>query len=195
MEKFWNGNKYSVLSVLGARNIAKEEREVHDYYATPPEAVEMLLELESFQSPILEPACGEGHISRVLLEHGFEVISSDLINRGFGEVKDFYTYKEWHGDIITNPPYKYARQFVEHSLEIMDTGRKLAMFLKVLFLEGKTRRKLFEKYPPKTVWVSSSRIICGKNGIFDKKMSSAIAHAWFIWIKGYKGDTIIKWFN
>jgi len=24
---------------------------------------------------------------------------------------------------------------------------------------------------------------------------SAVAYAWFIWEKGYKGDTIVKWIN
>jgi len=23
----------------------------------------------------------------------------------------------------------------------------------------------------------------------------AIAYAWFVWEKGYKGDTVLKWFN
>lgn len=66
------------------------------------------------------------------------------------------------------------------------------MFLKVQFLEGKRRKKLFAKFPPKTVWVSSSRIQCGKNGEFKDSM---VAYAWYIWEKGYKGETIVKWFN
>ena len=77
-------------------------------------------------------------------------------------------------------------------------GKKVAMFLKVQFLEGKARRKLFEKYPPKTIWVSSSRILCAKNADFDgmkRGGGSAVAYCWFIWEKGYKGDTIVKWFN
>ncbi len=69
------------------------------------------------------------------------------------------------------------------------------MFLKVLFLEGKARKELFNKYPPKTVYISSSRINCAKNGDFDTYTSSAIAYAWFIWEKGYCGETIIKWTN
>ena len=65
-------------------------------------------------------------------------------------------------------------------------------------MEGKSRRKLFEKYPPKTIWVSSSRIMCAKNGDFDEMIAgggSAVAYAWYVWEKGYKGDTILKWFN
>ena len=53
----------------------------------------------------------------------------------------------------------------------------------------------FKKYPPKTIYVFSGRIPCAKNGDFDKYPSSAIAYAWFVWEKGYQGDTIVKWIN
>jgi hypothetical protein len=71
------------------------------------------------------------------------------------------------------------------------------MFLKIQFLEGKKRKILFEKFPPKTVYVSSSRILCAPNGDFEsmKKNGSAVAYCWFIWEKGFNGDPVIKWFN
>lgn len=96
------------------------------------------------------------------------------------------------GDIITNPPYKFAQEFVEHALELIKDGNKVCMFLKVQFMEGKGRRKLYQEKPPKTIWVSSSRIPCGKNGEFKESM---VAYAWYVWEKGYKGPTTIKWFN
>ena len=84
---------------------------------------------------------------------------------------------------------------MENDLERIDEGRKVCMFLKVLFLEGQKRKKLFEKYPPQTVYISSSRINCAKNGNFATYNSSAIAYSWFVWQKGYKGETVIKWIN
>lgn len=63
----------------------------------------------------------------------------------------------------------------------------------ITILEGQARKKLFEKYPPKVVYVSSARLQCAKNGEFDKYGNNAQAYAWFVWEKGYKGDTIIKW--
>ena len=113
---------------------------------------------------------------------------------GYGEVKDFYSYKEWNGDIVTNPPYKYAKEFIEHSLKIIKPGRKVIMFLKITFLESKGRKKLFIENPPKTIYISSSRITCAKNGNF-KNSSSAVGYAWYVWEKGIKQDPIIKWFN
>ena len=118
-----------------------------------------------------------------------------MVYRGYGGQKNFFDYKEWSGDIITNPPYKYGLEFVEHALKIIPDGHKVAMFLKIQFLEGKKRRKLFETNPPKTLYVSSSRLLCAKNGDFKNTNSSAVAYGWFVWEKGWKGDTIIKWFN
>lgn len=99
-------------------------------------------------------------------------------------------------DIVTNPPYKYALEFVEHALDILADGHKAAMFLKLQFLEGKARRRLFEEHPPKTVYVSSSRLVCALNGDFEAaKGKNAVAYAWYVWVKGYTGETVVKWIN
>ena len=42
------------------------DRQKDDYYATPPEATDALLSVESFEGNIFEPCCGEGHISKRL---------------------------------------------------------------------------------------------------------------------------------
>lgn len=203
INKDWTGNSKAVHSCLGASNHSETEREVHDYYATPPIATELLCSLETFSKNILEPCCGEGHIAKVLEAHGYKVQAMDLIDRGYGEGGvDFLTYDEYvEGDIITNPPYSMAQEFVEHAMELIDDGHKVAMFLKLSFLEGKERSKMFKKYPPKRVWVSSSRLGCAKNGEFktDKngnfKADSAVAYCWFVWEKGFHGDPEIHWFN
>jgi len=194
MSKNWVGNKTSAFTVIGAVGHSDINRPEYDYYATEPKAVKLLLELESF-SNVLEPACGEGHISKVLESYGIKVTSYDLIDRGYGRRKHFYKIKYWDGDIITNPPYKWATEFVYHALHIIPRGRKIAFFLKLQFLESQKRKKLFEKYPPKTVYVSSSRLHCALNGEFDKMHANAIAYCWFVWEKGFKGDTVLKWFN
>lgn len=194
--KDWIGNTNSAFTCNGASNHSEQEREENDFYATDPKAVEMLLELEDFSRFILEPACGMGHISKVLENKGYEVTSYDLVDRGYGSQSDFFKYDgKWYGDIITNPPYKYGKEFVEKALEVIENGNKVAMFLKLTFLESKTRRELFEKYPPKVIYVSSGRIGCAKNGKFEKYSQRAIAYAWYIWEKGFKGEPTVRWFN
>lgn len=199
MEKDWTGNTRSAHAILGARNYAQHEREENDYYATEPYAATLLMEQETFSPHIWECACGEGHLSKEFQKAGYFVYSSDLIDRGFGYVQDFLSSKTppLPGfDIVTNPPYSKAREFVEHALEILEDGRKVAMFLKIQFLEGKARRALFDKYPPKVIYVSSSRLHCAMNGDFERyAKSKAICYAWFVWEKGYTGDTVIRWIN
>lgn len=198
--KDWTGNSKSIYTTLGASNHTDKERQREDFYATDPMAAELLCDVETFSSNIWEPACGMGHLSEVFKERGYNVRSSDLVDRGYGEVQDFLgmDVTEWNGDIITNPPYKFALDFIYKALQIIPDGHKVAMFLKVQFLEGKERRQLFNTCPPRYVYVSSSRILCAKNGDFQRMRDgggSAVAYAWFVWERGYKGDTIVKWIN
>ena len=194
----WTGNRASVFKTIGASNHTEDEREENDYYATYPPAVEALLANENFNKDIWEPACGEGHISRVLINRGYNVKSTDLIDRGFGAGGiDFLKLKldkPFEGDIITNPPYKFAQEFVIKALESVNNCSKVCMFLKTTFLEGGKRyRELFSKYPPKVVYVFSQRISCAKNGDFNRNGSKAVSYSWFIWEKGYTGSPEIKW--
>ena len=148
--KDWVGGSAAVFKTLGASNHTDADRQREDYYATEPKATEWLCKLERFDGRILEPSCGEGHMSRVLEAAGYEVVSRDLVDRGYGEVADFLAIDnlEWDGNIVTNPPYKYAQEFVEKALSIIPKGKKVAMFLKLTFLEGKARRTLFRSTPP-----------------------------------------------
>lgn len=150
MAKDWVGGSAAVFKTLGASNHTDADRQREDYYATEPKATEWLCKLERFEGRILEPSCGEGHMSEVLKAAGYEVVSRDLVDRGYGEVADFLAIDNlaWNGNIVTNPPYKYAQQFVEKALSIIPEGKKVAMFLKLTFLEGKARRTLFRSTPP-----------------------------------------------
>jgi hypothetical protein len=81
-------------------------------------------------------------------------------------------------------------------MDIIAPGHKVAMFLKIQFLEGKARRDLFTRWPPRTVYVSSSRLVCAKNGDFEKYAKlKAICYAWYVWEKGYTGETVLRWIN
>lgn len=197
MSKDWTGNSKTTFATLGASSHAEGDRAEHDYYATDPIAIDVLLSVEKFNEKIWEPSCGGGHLSRGLKEAGYRVTSTDLVERGYGEGGiDFLAQTiNWQGDIITNPPYKYAVEFIEKALKLVPTGHKVAMFLKLQFLEGKARKAFFAKHPPKVIYVSSSRIKCAKNGDFDSVGSSAVAYAWYVWEKGFSGDPIIKWVN
>ena len=214
MDKDWVGNKNSVFKSLAASSHSDGERETNDYYATDPKALELFLDKIDkdgikLHKDIWECACGEGNLSEVLKKRGYNVFSSDLIDRGYGITGDFLNFNPTktmsdgfksitvpdyiHKDILTNPPYKYALDFVKHALEIQADGYHTIMFLKIQFLEGKERYKFFQENPPKFVYVHSERQKCAINNNFKDIKSSAVCYAWFIWEKGFKGDTIVRW--
>ena len=190
---------YNIFTLIGATAHGIEDREQNDFYATEPKATELLLEKETFTHDILEPCAGGGDMTKILQQHGYNVTSSDIIDRGLEGiiVKDVFDWQSWHGDIVTNPPYKLALPILKHCMDIIPEGHKVAMFLRLLFLEGKSRKVFFEENPPKVIYVSSGRLSCARNGDFERFPygSGAVAYAWFVFEKGHKGDTIVKWIN
>jgi hypothetical protein len=165
-------------------------RQKDDFYATPPDCVEALLAVEKFDGEIFEPCCGEGHISKRLEDHGYTVESSDLVDRGFGiPRRDFLFEREPRDNIITNPPYKMALQMAEHC-QLVAT-KKTALLLKITFLEGVARKKFFKAYPPKRIWVFSSRQSLMKEGEVYK--GGMMCLAWFVWETGSDTAPQIGW--
>ena len=196
--KNWIGNSKSIHSPLGASNHSDCERVEQDFYATSPLAIDALLKYETFSKNIWENACGNGHLSKRLIEFGYNVFSSDIIKRDFEcEIIDFLKVNRPNSeerDIITNSPYRWAQEYVEKSIETIKEGYKVAMFLKLTFLEGQKRKKMFEKYPPKKVYVFSKRIAVARNGDEEMfKKSSAACYCWMIWEKNFKGKPLIEW--
>ena len=195
MKKDWTGNFNSIFKTLGASNHTDEEREENDYYATDPKVIYPLLEKKTFPIIYGNVVWGGGHLSKELEKNGYNVISTDIVYRGYGKggIDFLKQTKKFDGDILTNPPYKYALQFVEKALDLVNVGNKVIMFLKLTFLEGQERRRLFDTLQLKKVYVFSKRQQCCKNG--DFKGSSAVAYAWYVWVKGYHNLPTIEWID
>lgn len=202
----WTGNKHSIFTTLGASNHTEQERDSSDYYATDGVAIDKLLSVcpPPLPGTIWECACGRGDLSKRLIDNGYSVVSSDIADRGYGKAGvDFLSTLilpcKGITTILTNPPYKYALEFVLHALQLLSsTGQgQVYMFLKTTFLEGKKRKEqLFTPYPPKCIYQFSERVLCAKNAEFEKMKAgggSAVAYAWYVWEIGHKGETIVKW--
>jgi hypothetical protein len=176
-----------------------ENRHKDDFYPTWPAATKALLAHEQFQGFVWEPACGAGDMSRVLREAGYLVTSTDLHDHGYGRPgADFLAYKgPGLGDVITNPPFKHAQAFIEKALSLPNT-RKVAMFLRLAFLEGQRRKTLFESTPLKAVYIMSRRVPMqrGRQAV-EGDTQGPLAFAWFVWCKDRypEEDTILKWID
>lgn len=153
---------------------------------------------------IWEPACGSGELSERLKEYGFEVVSTDLFDRGYKDgisgidfLKDNYVPKFSDGKeytILTNPPYNKPEIFLERALEIVKPfNGTVIMFLKLQFLESKKRRKLFDKHILKHIYVFSERILCAPNGDWGKLKGSAIAYAWYEFKNNWMKEPTVSW--
>jgi len=197
-DKDWTDKWYSWFKMIGASNHTEGEREQHDFYATDPKAIDALLDYMELPGIIWEPSCGEGHLSKRLEERGYNVISSDLVERGYGVGGvNFFEQTEVPSEvhcILTNPPYKYAAEYIVHALKLLKKGDYVCMFVKTTFAEGQGRyNDIYSINPPKFVLQFVRRLICSKNGNFEEHTSSAVSYAWFVWEKGYKGKTVLDW--
>lgn len=180
-------------------------RATNDFYATPFQTTEAILDRVELHGSILEPAAGQGHISKLLLERypNSDIVSTDLVEYEdkfgcniVGGV-DFltYDYGRTFNNVITNPPFSLAKEFIERALDI--STDKVIMFAKIQLLEGEKRRPLFDKYPPKYVYVFSKRQSPLNNGSAvdenGKPWATTMCFAWFVWEHGYTGEPRIRW--
>ena len=167
-------------------------REKDDFYPTPPKATQALLSVGKFDGAIWEPACGDGAISIELIAAGYDVISSDLVDRDYAESRiDFLM--EWQArapNIVTNPPFKMVAPFIRHSLA-MTTG-KVAMLLRLQCLEGAERRKIYDSTPLARVHVFSNRLTMYRAGKPTGE-GGMLAFAWSVWEHGYAGKPTLGW--
>lgn len=182
------------LTKWGNARQNKADRASHDYYPTPRCATMVLLEKVSFAGEIWEPACGDGAITSVLRERGHSVVESDLRDdpsitgqRGV----DFLTTQKQVPNIITNPPFTLASDFIEHALDCV-TG-KVAMLLRMNFLGSEKRFHLFKKTPLSKVIVISNRLPFFIGGKWIET-GAQFYHSWYVWDKeNYQGQTLIDW--
>lgn len=170
------------------------KRDKHDFYPTPPSTTHALMKVEKFDGTVWECASGNGMMAKVIEQYN-KCISSDIRSDRdiYGEKRiDFLQTFRSVDNIITNPPYLLAEAFVKHALRC--ARKKVAMLLKLVFLESVRRYDLFHDTPLKTVYVFCRR---QKITIHGKQMknSSMIAYAWFVWDKAYSGKPTISWIN
>ena len=178
------------LSIVGyGTNRAKA-----DFYPTPPETTEALFRREKFNGLVWECASGNGAMAKVIEKYNPCFASDIRIDDSIYGQKgiDFLMEHKVFPNIITNPPYILAKQFVLRALVLAEV--KVAMFLKVVFLESVDRYSLFRNSPLRTVYVFSKRQKIYADGKIGKN-SGLIAYAWFVWDKKYVGKPYLDWIN
>ena len=193
-------NTLKGTSLVGGSGIF--EREKDDFYATDPSSTKALFEaLNISGDTFYEPCVGQGHIAEVIKEYfpNAVVKGGDLVDRGYPDTQlgDYLLTNQENVDwVITNPPFKIAKEFTTKSLS--HTNKGVAMFLKIQFLEGQARKDWFKDTPLKYVYVFSKRQQPWRNGESinpntGKTWSNTMCFAWFVWEHGYIGEPTIRW--
>lgn len=180
------------LRMIGADHAG--EREKDDFYPTPPELTRALMAVEYFEGAIWEPACGDGAISECLKKATYPVVSSDLVDRGYGDARiDFLMEHQLRApNIVTNPPFKLAEMFWRHAIEMGPA--KVAFCLRLTWLEGLERAALFAVYPPSRVWVCPWRPRMQRGRLATKSdKGGMLAFAWFVYEREHRGRTQLGW--
>jgi hypothetical protein len=171
-----------------------------DDFPTPPWATRGLIEYVLHDKSALknlsclEPACGAGHMSRVLLEYFGEVRSADAYAYGYADVRDFLTYPyetnavDW---VITNPPFRLAEEFVLRALRVARQG--VAILARTVFLESVGRYEgIFRNTPPAKFAQFVERVPMVR-GRLDGKATTATGYAWLVWEKTSTDAPRLMW--
>jgi hypothetical protein len=163
-----------------------------DFYDTPVVAVHALLRVENLPYRIWEPACGIGNIAGTLIGAGHAVFASDLNGRGYGQPGIDFLLPGPPVDcdaIVTNPPFSLAEEFVEVALE---RAPMVVMLLRLAFMESGRRSHILENRGLARIRVFRKRLpMMHRAGWEGRKANSGMAFAWYIWIRGYAGPTMI----
>lgn len=169
-----------------------------DDFPTPPWAtralVEHVLNEDTRHMTCLEPACGAGHMAKVLSEYFDHVDASDIAAYGYGKTADFLSGDETVGQydwIITNPPFSLAERFVDRALDVATRG--VAILVRTVFIESAGRyERLFRKRPPALFAQFVERVPMVK-GRLDPKASTATGYSWLVWNKNYSAAPQLLW--
>lgn len=168
------------------------QRNANDYYVEPACSVHALFDAEEFVGSIHDPACGGGNIPRIAIERGYEASGSDVVDRGYGERRDFLADGSRYTNIVTNPPFNLATAFTLHALRF--SSGKVAILQRLSWLEGQARHDaLFKPGHLSRVYVFSKRISMPPGGTDIPAKGGSVAFAWFVFDLQNRGSPTLGW--
>lgn len=185
----------SLTDIYVGVNKSDENRRQNDLYETPPLATYLLHKYGNPPKNIVEPCAGRGNIVVELARHGYNVAAFDLNdhpNKVWSQITtgvDVLSLERPSGfdGMVTNPPYfkNLPHLIAEKGISEYDYT---ALFVRLTFLEGQKRKKLFTNHPPSDIIFLSDRVNFKANMITEPveavdQIGGMIAYAWIVWNK------------
>ncbi len=197
------GKKSKPVAALIAGEIVKVaqlEREVADFYPTPPEPTRALLRAEAGRLkdfPVIwEPACGDGSMVREIRAAGHLCLATDKHDRGANDLDetDFFAALpsiSWPRAVITNPPYNEINwrdgrgRWVEHAMSTLGV-EYMALLLSWSWPGAGGHAPMWEKWPPARVYLMRWKID------FTGAGAPPMLNGWFVWDRKWQGETVLR---
>jgi hypothetical protein len=166
------------------------DRHPDDYYIEEEWCDRRLFEVEKFKGGIFDPACGSGRIVRAAIAAGHVALGHDKVRRSVECTReaDFLTSDVWVSNIVSNPPFGIAQEFIEHALE-MSQG-KTAMLLPLTWLAGDDRAVWLATTPLLRVYVLTPRPSMPPGPVIEagiKLGGGKKDFCWVVWLRAYDG--------
>lgn len=168
------------------------KRRKSDFYETPYCLTQELLNIVKLKEPILEPACGNKAIVKLLLKQYDNIDFYDL-----EQGQDFLLETNKYKTIITNPPYSKAFQFIQKAKELCSN---FYFLLPLSYLHGKQRLDFIysdKQFPLNCIYVFDRYPMLGEKLREDMKINTGMmVYAWYHFSKKpeYK-EPIIRWID
>lgn len=171
------------------------QREEHEHYVEPEWCSKRLFDVEKFNGPIFDPACGFGNILKAASNAGHDVWAADIVDRGFPNthVSDFLISKYNQIDIVSNPPFNKFKEFALHAID--NCYEKVAMIWLVRTLPA---ARWLQTTPLKTIWFLTPRPSMPPGHVItagEKPGGGKQDFCWLVWDINFKGRPIINWLH
>lgn len=176
---------------MTSKKLHEYENNPDQWYVEEDWSNDALFASVPFTGPIYDPCCGMGKIPQAAQRAGYVVLGTDIENRGYGPVKDFFELSAVPGtDIVSNPPYNRLEAFIDHALRVTDPGRQVAVFTRLAFLASSKRYLKFTRdWPLSAVLVCSKRVNCLPGALIMAGVEPGGGAIDYCWIVFHKGQT------
>lgn len=191
------------MAVIREKDAHIWERDPLDWYVEPHECSAALFQLEEFVGTVWDPACGSGRIVEQAQKASLPAFGTDIVRRSdFCQSQmDFLDRPSTpeFANIVTNPPFSHAEDFVREAIRITPVGGKIAVILPLVWVSGfSSKRDWLPHSPLKTLYPISPRPSMPPGKVIEagiKAGNGTKDFAWLVWQVGYSGNASVRFMN